>query len=61
VTLRDLLLARADDDHPALLAGDDSWTWREYVATAAARAADLAAVLDTSRPPHVGVLLDTTP
>jgi fatty-acyl-CoA synthase len=61
VTLRDLLLARADDDHPALLAGDDSWTWREYVATAAARAADLAAVLDTGRPPHVGVLLDNTP
>ncbi|RNM14214.1 AMP-binding protein [Nocardioides pocheonensis] len=60
-TLRDLLLARADDDAPALLAGDRRWSWREYVATAAARAAALADLLDPARPPHVGVLLDNTP
>lgn len=60
-TIRDLLLARADDDAPALLAGDRRWTWREYVATAAARAGALGEMLDPARPPHVGVLLDNTP
>jgi fatty-acyl-CoA synthase len=61
VTLRDLLLARTEDDHSALLAGDRGWSWREYVATATARAAQLGDLLDPDRPPHVGVLLDNTP
>jgi fatty-acyl-CoA synthase len=61
VTLRDLLLARTEDDHPALVAGDQSRSWREYVGTATARAAQLGDVLDPDRPPHVGVLLDNTP
>ncbi|HEX2895007.1 MAG TPA: AMP-binding protein [Marmoricola sp.] len=60
-TIHDLLLARADDDAPALLAGDRRWTWREYVATAAARADSLGRMLDPARPPHLGVLLDNTP
>lgn len=60
-TLRELLLARADDDRPALLAGDRRWSWREYVGIAAGRAASLRALLDPDRPPHVGVLLDNTP
>lgn len=60
-TVRDLLLARADDDSPALLFGDRRWSWREYVATAAGRAAALGGLLDPARPPHVGVLLDNTP
>jgi fatty-acyl-CoA synthase len=60
-TLRDLLLARADDDGRALLAGDEAWSWREYVAAAAGRAASLQELLDPARPPHVGVLLDNTP
>ena len=60
-TLRELLLARADDGRPGLLAGDRRWSWQEYVATAAARATDLQGLLDPSRPPHVGVLLDNTP
>lgn len=60
-TVRDLLLARADDDTPALLFGDRRWSWREYVATAAGRAAALDHLLDPGRPPHVGVLLDNTP
>jgi len=60
-TLRDLLLARADDDAPALLAGDRRWSWREYVAAAAGRSGALAGMLDPARPPHVGVLLDNTP
>jgi fatty-acyl-CoA synthase len=61
VTVRDLLAARAEDDSPGLLAGDRSWSWREYVATARGRAATLAGLLDRSRPAHVGVLLDNTP
>ena len=60
-TLRDLLLARADDDRPALLAGDRTWSWREYVMAASGRAAALQELLDPARPPHVGVLLDNTP
>jgi fatty-acyl-CoA synthase len=60
-TLRELLLARADDDRPALLAGDLRWTWREYVDLAAGRAATRLGLLDPRRPPHVGVLLDNTP
>jgi fatty-acyl-CoA synthase len=60
-TIRELLLARADDDAPALLAGDRSWTWQEYVATASGRAEALGRLLEPERPPHVGVLLDNTP
>jgi fatty-acyl-CoA synthase len=60
-SLRDLLLARAVDDRPALLAGERRWSWQEYVATAAGRAARLGDLLDPGRPPHVGVLLDNTP
>jgi fatty-acyl-CoA synthase len=60
-TLRELLLARADDDAPALLAGDRCWSWREYVDIAAGRAATLRGLIDPTRPPHVGVLLDNTP
>lgn len=64
-TVRDQLLARADDDRPALLWRDGaevrSLSWREYVATAAALAADLKGRLDSRRPPHVGVLLPNGP
>jgi fatty-acyl-CoA synthase len=60
-TLRELLLARADDDHPALLAGDRRWSWREYVDIAAGRATTLRGLLHPTAPPHVGVLLDNTP
>jgi fatty-acyl-CoA synthase len=60
-TVRELLLARADDDRPALLAGDARWSWREYVGAATARAAAVRKLLDSSRPPHVGLLMDNTP
>jgi fatty-acyl-CoA synthase len=60
-TLRDLLLAREEDDTLALLAGDRRWSWREYVGTAAGRATALADLLDPARPPHGGVLMDNTP
>lgn len=61
MTVKELLEARAEDDSPGLLAPGLSWTWREYVAASRGRAAALAELLDPSRPPHVGVLLDNTP
>jgi fatty-acyl-CoA synthase len=60
-TLRELLLVRAQDDHPGLVAGDRHWSWREYVDIAAGRAATLRGLIDPTRPSHVGVLLDNTP
>lgn len=59
--MRELLLARADDDSTALLFEDDAWTWRELVAESAARARALRARMDPDRPPHVGVLMDNGP
>jgi fatty-acyl-CoA synthase len=59
-TVAELLLARADDEHPGLLFGDDSWPWREVVAESARRAA-LANELRRSGPFHIGVLLDNGP
>ncbi len=61
MTLRDLLLARAEQDTPALLTRDRTWTWRELVADASTRAASVARLLDPQRPPHVGLLMDNTP
>ncbi len=65
MTVRDLLLARAEDDRPALLwreAGSPvSCSWREYVAAAARLAQDLESGLDPAGPPHVGVLLPNGP
>lgn len=60
-TVAALIRARADDDNVGLLFGDRSWTWREVVAEAAARASWLRATLDPDRPPHVGLLLPNTP
>ncbi|WP_332662588.1 AMP-binding protein [Aeromicrobium sp.] len=61
MTVRDLLLARAEQDSPALLTHERSWTWRELVADASARAGAIAGLLDPRRPPHVGLLMDNTP
>ncbi|GAB3859822.1 fatty-acid--CoA ligase FadD1 [Nocardioides maradonensis] len=65
MTVRDLLLARADDDRPALRWREEgrvrTLSWREYVAAAARLADDLEARLDPSLPPHVGVLLPNGP
>ena len=61
MTIRDLLLARAEQDSPALLTHERSWTWREFVADASARAGAIARLLDAQRPPHVGLMMDNTP
>jgi fatty-acyl-CoA synthase len=54
------LLARADDDRPALLFEDARWSWREFVAAAAVR----SAIATESRRPgpfHIGLLLENEP
>jgi fatty-acyl-CoA synthase len=59
-TLRQLLHDRAADHRPGVATRDRTWTWSEHVADATARAARLRTMLDDTRPPHVGVLLDNT-
>lgn len=60
MTMRELLLARADDDATALLFEDQRWTWREYFQGCCERA---EALLAWRRPGpfHVGVLLENVP
>lgn len=60
-TIRDALLARSDDDRPALRAGDQHWTWSEYVAECSRRAHVVADLLEGGQPAHVGLLMDNTP
>jgi fatty-acyl-CoA synthase len=60
-TVREQLLARADDDHTGLLFEDESWTWADVVRESCVRAAALDALLPAGRPPHVGVLLENVP
>src|SRR4051794_13293841 len=59
-TVAELLLARAEDDHPGLLFGEDAWSWAEVVAESARRAA-LASELRRPGPFHIGVLLENGP
>ena len=63
-TIAGLLLARAEDDHTALLFEDQRWSWRELVLQAATRSAlmqQLRPREPRERPWHVGVLLENTP
>lgn len=60
-TFRELLLARADDDRPALRFEDRAWTWRELVAEALRRAGLLHARRRGGERVHAGVLLENTP
>jgi acyl-CoA synthetase (AMP-forming)/AMP-acid ligase II len=59
-TIAELVHARADDEHPALLFEDSSWSYAEYGAACAERAA-LLTELRRPGPFHVGVLLDNVP
>jgi fatty-acyl-CoA synthase len=56
-----LVRRRADDGNVGLVFGEEAWTWAEFVQESAARAAWLRQQLDVSRPPHIGVLLESTP
>jgi fatty-acyl-CoA synthase len=60
-TVAQMVRARAEDDNVGLIHEDRSWTWREVVAEAAARASWLRRMLDPALPPHVGLLLPNVP
>jgi fatty-acyl-CoA synthase len=60
-TMRELVLARAEDDATALVGGGGSWTWREHVRQSARRAQWLLERRDPGRPFNVGVLLENLP
>ncbi len=59
-TVATMLVARADDDHPAILDATGTWTWRQSVTAGATRAV-LARSLRRPGPPHIGVLLPNVP
>lgn len=58
--MRDLLLARAEDDAPAIYFEDQQWSWRETFDACCERAAAMLALRQPG-PFHVGVLLDNVP
>ncbi|MEV5826947.1 fatty-acid--CoA ligase FadD1 [Spirillospora sp. NPDC052242] len=60
-TVQQYLRSLAESDATAIKFGDLTWTWREYVAGAGARAGAIGPMLAPVRPPHVGVLLANTP
>lgn len=63
-TFADHVRARADDDRTALLFEDQRYSWREWAALVAERAAWWRAHMSTrpsGTPPHIGVLMDNTP
>jgi fatty-acyl-CoA synthase len=64
VTFADHVRARTDDDRIALKFDDRSWTYREWCAEVATRAAWWRSIMAGSPAgavPHIGVLLDNTP
>ena len=60
-TVAGLLRERADDDRPALLFGDQVWSYRQLAEEGWRRAHLFADLHDPDRPPHIGVLLDNVP
>ena len=60
-TIQQLLRERACSDTVAVKYGERTWTWREHMNEASARAAALLAIAVHDRPVHVGVLLGNTP
>ena len=58
MTVAELLLALADVDDRGLYFEDDFVSWRDHVTLSRQRVDVLGPLLDPSRPPHVGVLLE---
>jgi fatty-acyl-CoA synthase len=59
-SVAELLLARAEDDHPGLRFEDQQWTWRQVVSASASRASWIRSIAG-SGPLHIGVLLGNLP
>ncbi len=51
-SVAELLVARAEDDHPGLRFEDQQWSWREVVSASASRAAWIRTVAGPGPPPH---------
>ncbi len=60
-TVQQLVRALATSDDVGIAFGEQTWSWRETVGDAAARAHVLAGWAAPDRPLHVGVLLENTP
>ncbi|CAM4221405.1 Long-chain-fatty-acid--CoA ligase FadD17 [Mycobacterium basiliense] len=60
-TVQALLQRRKSDSAVAVKYQDLHWTWSQYLAESAARAAALIAAADPDRPMHIGCLLGNTP
>ncbi|MGO9382743.1 MAG: fatty-acid--CoA ligase FadD1 [Mycobacterium sp.] len=60
-TIQALLQKRLSDPAVAVKHANLQWTWKQYLAEAAARAAALIGASDPRRPMHIGVLLGNTP
>ncbi|MGH9206802.1 MAG: AMP-binding protein, partial [Acidimicrobiales bacterium] len=59
-SVAELLLARAEDDHPGLRFEEDQWSWRQVVSAGAGRAAWIRSLAGHG-PLHIGVLLGNVP
>jgi fatty-acyl-CoA synthase len=60
-TMQAFLRRRLSDANVAVKHRDLQWSWREYLAEAAARAAALIGAADPQRPMHIGSLLGNNP
>lgn len=60
-TVQQLLRLRRDDETPAVIHGEETWTWRQHLAEAEAEAAALIDLAEPARPLHVGALLTNSP
>ncbi len=60
LSVADLLVARAEDDHPGLRFEDEQWSWRQVVAASTQRAS-LIRSWDQRAGLHLGVLLGNVP
>jgi fatty-acyl-CoA synthase len=60
-TVNQVLLSREEDDRPALLFDDRSWSYRQMVGEGRRRAAICRRVVDPGQAPHIGVLLENVP
>ncbi len=60
LSVAELLVARAEDDHPGLRFEDEQWSWREVVSASAVRGSWIRSVAGPDQV-HIGVLLGNVP
>ncbi|MFM7756792.1 MAG: AMP-binding protein, partial [Actinomycetota bacterium] len=63
LTFADYVRRRAEDDHLAVLFDDERWTYRQWCAEVATRAALWREIRQqrAGRPPHIGLLMENIP